>query len=88
MLPDQIQHALRVLEHMLVLSPQDRQARGTEKSLTSLVPGSRPLAVVRRSLKLDDKSLYRAIEVNDVGPNAVLLPEFAALQLRTLEHAP
>ncbi len=88
MLPDQIQHALRVLEHMPILQPQHHQARGTEKSLASLVPNSRVLAVVRRSLQLDDKSLVRAIEVNDVGPDAVLSPEFAALQLRALEHTP
>jgi len=88
MLPDQIQHALRVFEHVTILHPKHCQARGAEKSLASLVPDSRVLAVVRRSFQLDDKSLFRAIEVNDVGTDAVLPPEFPALQLRTLQYTP
>jgi hypothetical protein len=88
MLPDQIQHALRIFEHILILQPQHRQARGAEKPLASLVPDSRVLAVVRRSFQLDDKSLLWAIEVNDVGTDAVLPPEFPALQLRALQYTP
>ena len=87
-LPDQFQHLLQILEHMTILQPQHGQARGTEKSLASLVPDSRALAVVRRSFQLDDKSLVWAIEVNDVGPDTVLSPEFSTLQLRALEYTP
>lgn len=84
----QLQHALRVLEHRLILQPQDRETSGIEKSLASLIPVSRLLAVVRRSFQLDDQSLTRAIEVNDVGSDAVLSPEFPAVQLRALQHTP
>ena len=88
MLPHQIQHALRVFEHILILQPQHRLARGTEKSLASVVRDGRLLAVVRRSFQLDNKSLFRAIEVNDVGADAVLSAEFPALQLRALQYTP
>jgi hypothetical protein len=81
MLLDQIQHALWVFEHMPILQPQDRETGGIEKSFASFVPDNRGLTVVHGPFQLDDKSLFRAIEVNDVGSDAVLSPEFAALQL-------
>ena len=84
MLLDQIKHTLWVFKHVPILHPKHRHTRSAEKSLACLVAESRLLAVVRRPFQLDHKSLVRAIEVNDVGPNAVLSPEFSPLQLRTL----
>ena len=88
MLLDQFQHALWVFEHMPILQPQDRETGGIEKSLASLVPDNRGLTVVRGPFQLDDKSLARAIEVNNVRADAVLSPEFPALQLRALQYTP
>lgn len=69
---------------MLILQPQNHETCGIEELLTGLIPVSCLLAVVRRSFQLDDKAFTGAIEVDDVGADAVLTPEFPALQLRAL----
>jgi hypothetical protein len=88
MLPDPLEHTFYILEHMTILQPQHRQARGPEKSLARLIASTRLLAIVRRPFQFDDEPLARAIEVDDVTTDAVLSPEFSPVQLRTLKHTP
>lgn len=88
LLPDPIQHSIRILEHVTILQPQHRQAGGIQKSLAGVIPCSRRLAVVRGSFELDDQPLAGTIEIDNIRTDAVLPPEFPAFPLRVPEHAP
>ena len=50
MLPDQFQHAFRVLEDESVLQPQHRQTGFAQKSLANIIPQGRTLSVVSGAL--------------------------------------
>lgn len=80
--------ALRPLEHDLIPEPEHADADAVE------VP--RPLGVVRRPLRrvvdgpvdLDGETLGRAVEVQDLRPDAVLPPEPPAADVPVLEERP
>jgi hypothetical protein len=87
-LADIRQHSFRIFENVSIFQPNYSQSKGREKPIPCLVVIDRRLAVVRSPIEFDHQSLCWAIEIDDVGADALLTPEFSAVQAGTLECSP
>ena len=83
MLADVYQNCVGIFNHMAILQPDDGQAQRPKILLARLILTDRSFTVVRSPFKFNDQPFGRAVEVDDVGPDALLAPEFPAAQART-----
>jgi len=81
MLFDPFQNSIRVFKHVSIFQAEHRQSGFAKKSGASRVSRSGMLTVVCRSIQLNNKSLSRTIEIDYIGPNTLLAPEFSTLEL-------
>jgi len=73
---------------MAIFQPDDGEAQRPKKPLSHFVATGHALAVVRSSFKLNDQLFCSAVEVDNVGPDALLAPELPAVQARAPQHSP
>jgi hypothetical protein len=84
MLPDQLQYSLRIFEYFSIFHPDYSQACGIQESFANRVLFSRGAAVMRGAVQLEHKAFPWAIEIHDVRTDALLPPEFPAVQAAVL----
>jgi len=88
MLLYQFQHSFQVLEYVPILQSKHRETSRIQKLLTSFIASERGLTIMRGSIQFDGEPFAWTIEINDVGSNAVLSPEFSTVELRSLQQTP
>lgn len=88
MLGDMRENAFEIFHDMSVFQPNDRQAQSLEVVLPRMIIGGGLLAVVGSAFKFNDESFSGAIEVDDIGANALLAAKFSLMKTRTPERSP
>ena len=80
------QRAGKILLYLIGGQPDKADAERLDEFLALLV--GHLLAAVYRTVYLNRQSLFRAVEVEDVGPNGKLAAEFSSVQLPAPECLP
>ena len=88
MLPDQIENTIDIVKHMMILQSQDRHTGCLEKILSHRITFRSRIIIVSCAFEFNDKFLTRAVEVDDIGSDAVLSPKLSPRQLGTLKNTP
>jgi hypothetical protein len=83
-LGDVRQDAFEILHYVPILQPDDGKPYTPQVTLARLIVAGRAFAIVRGSFEFNDQSLGRTVEVDDIGADALLTPEFAAVELCVL----
>ena len=79
MLADVRQNCVGIINRVAILQTDDGQTQRPKKLLSPFVLAGRPLTVMRSSFKFNDQLFGGAVEVDDIGPDALLAAEFSAV---------
>ena len=88
MLADVCENPVGNIHHMTIFEPDDDESPRPKKLLTHIIPAGRVLAIMRGPFKLNDQPFGSAVEIDNVRPDALLAPEFPAVQIRAPQHSP
>ena len=85
---DDYQNSFEILDDFTVLESDHPDSGALEEARADGIAVLRRLMVVRRAVQLHGEPFSGTIEVQNIGPDAVLAPEFPAPQTPTLEMIP